>query len=149
MNVDRVIVRKVVTISPERNLVEAAALMRERHVGFLVVVEPRNGGHIPVGVLTDRDIVVEVVAKNVAPAGVTVGDAMTASPLVANEHESIASLLTRMQSLGVRRAPVVAHGGELVGVVSFDDILKMLAGVLGDMAGSFTTARSTERQRRL
>jgi CBS domain containing-hemolysin-like protein len=43
----------------------------------------------------------------------------------------------------------VAHGGELVGIVSFDDILKMIAGVLGDMAGSFTTARSTERQRRL
>jgi CBS domain-containing protein len=148
MNVDHVIVRKVVTITPERDLVAAAGLMRQKHVGFLCVVEPRNGGHVPVGVLTDRDIVLEVVAKNVDPLRITVGDAMTAAPLLAKENESIEKLLTRMQSLGVRRAPVVGRGGKLVGIVSFDDILKAIAGLLGDMTGSFTTARATERQRR-
>ena len=92
--------------------------MREQHVGDLIVVEPRGNATVPVGILTDRDIVVGVVAKRVAPDAVTVGDTMTRNLLTVREDASLEFALREMRRHGVRRAPVVRANGDLVGVIA-------------------------------
>ncbi|MBV8301443.1 MAG: CBS domain-containing protein, partial [Candidatus Dormibacteraeota bacterium] len=118
----------------------AAKLMREWHVGYLVVVDSRNPASLrPVGVLTDRDIVVAVVAKGEDPRALQVGDVMTRDPLVIAVDKSLAFALGEMRRIGVRRVPVVGAAGEVVGVLSLDDVLDALAeqllGVVGSIRG--------------
>jgi CBS domain-containing protein len=125
----------VATIERARSVVDAAASMREEHVGDLVVVEHRDAGAVPVGILTDRDIVVGVVAKGVPAAELTVGDAMTSELLTLREDHGIDFALREMRRRGVRRAPVVGARGELVGVLSIDDIVQHLAAQLEEVAG--------------
>lgn len=132
---------RAVTIGASADLVEAARLMREAHVGFLVVQE--GGG--PVGVITDRDIVLETVAADVAPHDVTVGDAMCAEPVTVAEATPLEDALESMRMAGVRRLPVVDDGGRVTGVLSIDDVLEHLAGQLGSVAGSLRHEQAAER----
>ncbi len=138
MNVGQVCKRNVVTVRAFEEIIAAAHLMRERHVGYLVVVEPAVGGDTlrPVGVLTDRDIVVSVVARDVNARELTVGDVMTRQPVVVGEGAPLSAALKDMRRIGVRRLPVVGGIGQLVGVLSLDDVLDALSGELVDAAGS-------------
>ncbi len=144
MQASKLIVRDVVTVSADEDLVSAARLMRERHVGFLVVTDKRNGDDYPIGVLTDRDIVIESVAGDVNPHNLRVSDVMVSRPLVTTEAEDLESLLSRMCAVGVRRAPVVSESGKLLGIVSFDDLLRSVASLLESMAGATLKQRETE-----
>jgi CBS domain-containing protein len=103
---------------------------------------------MPVGVLTDRDIVVTVLAKDANPQALRVGDIMTRGPLVVGESSPVASALKEMRRIGVRRVPVVGRIGELVGVLSLDDILDSLAGELLDVAGSVRNEQLIENSLR-
>jgi CBS domain-containing protein len=125
----------VATIDSTRSVVDAAASMREQHVGDLIVVEHRDVGSVPIGILTDRDIVVGVVAKRVPADQLTVGDAMTREPLTLREDHGIEFALREMRRCGVRRAPVVGSRGELVGVLSIDDVVQHLAAQLEHLVG--------------
>ena len=138
MNAGTLCKREPVTVREFDALTAAAKLMRERHVGYLVVVEPvlADGGYKPVGVLTDRDIVIGVVAKEVDPRSLRVGDLMSRQPVIADENSSVESALNDMRRIGVRRLPVVSRDGELVGVLSLDDILDTLAGEMVAVSGS-------------
>jgi len=138
MNVSDVCRRHAVTIRVHEELQAAARLMRERHIGYLVVVEeePRETPPIPVGVLTDRDLVVTVLAKGEDPSELRVGDVMTREPLVIPEERSLAFALSEMRRIGVRRVPVVDNAGRLVGVLSFDDVLDAVARQLLGVVGS-------------
>jgi len=118
--------RQVVTATRETTISGAARLMRDKHVGSLIVVENRDNHLEPVGILTDRDIVIEVLAENVDPDAVTVGDVMTTAVLKVCEHDSIFEVAQRMRARGVRRVPVVSNQCELVGVLAQDDILALL-----------------------
>ena len=118
--------RQVVTATRETTISGAARLMRDKHVGSLIVVESRDNRLEPVGILTDRDIVIEVLAENVDPDAVTVGDVMTTAVLKVCEHDSIFEVAQRMRARGVRRVPVVSKQCELVGVLAQDDILSLL-----------------------
>ena len=118
--------RQVVTATRETTISGAARLMRDKHVGSLIVVENRDNHLEPVGILTDRDIVIEVLAENVDPDAVTVGDVMTTAVLKVCEHDSIFDVAQRMRARGVRRVPVVSNQCELVGVLAQDDILALL-----------------------
>jgi CBS domain-containing protein len=140
--------RNPVTIGPTADLVEAAQAMREQHVGFLVVTEGGQPRGAPVGVLTDRDVVIEVVAKGVDPMAVTVGDAMSRDPLVVAVEARPEHALRQMRTFGVRRAPVVDGAGKLVGVLSLDDVLDWLASTLVDAAGAVRREQRIERQLR-
>src|SRR5690348_1322553 len=108
MNVGSICKRRVVTVSPRAGLSEAARLMREEHVGYLVVIEdePRSS-RAPLGVLTDRDIVVSVVAREADPRALIVSDVMTARPVSVDEADAIDTALKTMLRIGVRRLPVV------------------------------------------
>jgi CBS domain-containing protein len=144
MSVGSICSRNVATIGLEDSVREAAVLMREEHVGDLIVVEHRDGRPIPVGVITDRDIVLSVVAKGVALDDVTVGDAMSADLLTVNEANGVEHALREMGRVGVRRAPVIDSDGRLVGVLSIDDVIDHLAAQLGHIADVIRHGQETE-----
>ena len=146
MQVGTLCQRLVFTICRSDEISRAAQVMREKHVGYLVVVEPNpvRGIPRPVGVLTDRDIVVSVVARDVDPRTVRVGDIMTANPVLAAEWESMEAALQKMRQFGVRRLPVVNGYRELVGVLAVDDVLKVIAGDAQDVVSTIRGGRQIE-----
>jgi len=106
---------------------EAARLMREHHVGSLVVVDETATGRKPAGIVTDRDIVIELVAAGVAPGTVTVGEIMGPELVVARDTDEPWDTIKRMRAKGVRRMPVVNGEGVLVGIVTVDDLVETIA----------------------
>jgi CBS domain-containing protein len=148
MNVGEVCSRVVVFAERDMPLVEAARLMREHHVGSLVVVDETGAGRVPVGMVTDRDIVVAAVAKAVDPRTVAVGEIMAAEVVVAQETDSEFDVLRTMRRRGVRRLPVVDAAGRLVGLITLDDLLGLLAEELGSLARAVETERAAEARTR-
>jgi CBS domain-containing protein len=148
MDVNLICNHNVATIGKSLGVGEAARLMREQHVGDLVVVETRGNASVPVGILTDRDIVVGVVARQVAPEGVTVSDAMTRNVLTVREDASLEFALREMRRHGVRRAPVVRANGDLVGIIAIDDVIQHLAEQLGRLADLIRVEQETEQRAR-
>ena len=131
-------VHNVVTVTRETTIIEAATLMRTHHIGALVVVQQTRDGTVPVGVLTDRDVVIEVVAAGLSPATVKVGEIVQRPVITVKEDAGYAEAVRRMSVNGVRRMPVVDARGALVGILTIDDILHQLAGpllALGELAG--------------
>jgi CBS domain-containing protein len=122
--------------------------MRDRHVGFLVVTEQRKGRRMPVGVLTDRDIVVQVIARDVDPHGLTVGDVMTREPVSAAETDDLSVVLQHLRNAGLRRVPVVDKEGALAGVFAIDDAINVVSGLLDDIAGTVAYQPIVEQQLR-
>ncbi len=119
----------VARCSPRTTVLEAAHLMRRHHTGDLVVVDDDGGEErqTPLGVITDRDIVVEVLAKGADPAQTLVSQVMRTPVVIANAQEDSSAVLERMRAHGVRRIPVVGEDGWLVGIVTADDMVKRLA----------------------
>lgn len=145
MNVGSICNRRVVTASPQLDVQAAAELMREEHVGFLVIVpEQACGPQPPLGVITDRDIVVSVVAKRADPAALKVGDVMSVQPVVAGEGDTIDVALRTMRKSGVRRLPVVDGRGEIIGVLSLDDLLEFVACEMANLSGAVRSGRQIE-----
>ena len=141
--------RHVAIAYREESLVDAANRMREEHVGALVVVAVRDGVRVPVGMLTDRDIVVGAVAE-AAPHlhALTVGDVMSTDLVTATADEDIFDVIRRMRSFGVRRVPVTNERGGLEGVVSIDDIVGALSQELAEAAELLSRQRYREPERR-
>jgi len=148
MSVGEVCNREVVYVGPEASVGEAARLMREYHVGDLVVADAEAGKLRPRGILTDRDIVVEVVAEDVPCDQVTVSDVMATELLTAAEDDDLLDTVRRMREQGVRRVPVVDHDGLLIGILTVDDLVDLLSEQLGSIVALFGKAARHERQRR-
>ena len=124
----------VVSASRDTTVLEAAHLMRHNHVGDVIVVDEVDGGRRPVGIVTDRDIVVEVVSPKLDPAAIALGD-LSMRPLVAaRERAGYAETVRAMVQHGVRRLPVIDDAGLLVGIVTLDDLLRELAVPLAELA---------------
>ncbi len=135
MKVGAVCTRDVVTVSRGTGLLDVARTMRDRHVGNLVVVEEKEGKLCPVGVVTDRDIVISVVARDLDYFNsLTVGDVMSFELVTAREDEHLEDVLKRMRMRGVRRVPIVKEDGTLAGILAFDDIVCLLTGQMVDLA---------------
>ena len=123
-------VRDVVTVTRGTTIAAAAALMRKHHIGALVVTEERRGARVPTGMLTDRDIVVEVVAAGLDARAITVGE-IVQRPIVTVAADATRVEIARAMSIhGVRRMPVVDAAGALAGIVTLDDMLIELAAPL-------------------
>jgi CBS domain-containing protein len=137
--------RQVVTASRDMSIPDAARLMRDQHVGSLVVTDTREGKAMPVGILTDRDIVIEIISKDISLNEVTVGDIMTYALLKVAEDENIFDVAQRMRARGVRRVPVISRLGELIGIIAADDILELLSEELSLL--SRITSRETEQEK--
>jgi predicted transcriptional regulator len=138
----------VVTVPGKENVVTAAQVMREKHVGDVVVIEERDGKQFPKGLLTDRDIVVELIAESVNPETVTVGDAMSDDLLVLAEDMEIDKAVSVMAERGVRRAPVVDREGALSGILTVDDILESLVERLVNLSQLVYREQRQEHERR-
>ncbi len=119
--------REVVIVQPSKSALEAAQLMRQHHVGDLVVVEERGGFRVPVGIVTDRDLVVEIMAPALDPSAITVGDIMVSDLATVTENIGVFEAIQYMRTKGVRRLPVVDGNGWLVGILALDDLLELLA----------------------
>lgn len=140
--------RETVFALPQMGIAEAARLMRELHVGNLVVVEESPRGRVVVGMLTDRDIVTAIVAKEVDPMLVRVGDTMSHDPLTVREADTVLDVLAAMRQRGVRRVPVTDTQGALVGILALDDMLGLLAEQMRAVVAVIESAGAKEKRRR-
>ncbi len=127
MTISAICSREVITVHRDATVLHAAMLMRQYHVGDVLVIEDREGKAVPVGILTDRDIVIELVATDLDCRVITVGDIMLAHLAVVKEDEGIFDAIQLMSSKGIRRLPVVDKNGSLLGIVTLDDVLQLLA----------------------
>lgn len=127
---------------------EAARAMREQHVGCLVVVEERAAGKVPIGMLTDRDIAVSVVAKDLDARNVPVGEVMSTDVVAVRDDDSVKDALRLLRRRGIRRAPVIARDGTLAGIVTVDDLLRTMVEQLDDLVGAISTELALEVQTR-
>jgi len=118
-------IHKVVTVSSDTSLRDCAQAMREKHVGSLVLVDP--GSRRPLGIVTDRDIVVEAVAVGLDPKTITAGDIAAKPVVTVRDDEDVLEALARMRENGVRRLPVTGPDGQLAGVLSLDDLLAAMS----------------------
>ena len=118
--------REVIITEPDTTIVEAAQLMRSYHVGTLVVVEKKGDESMPLGVVTDRDLVIEVLAQQVPPEGISVADIMSRDLVMVHENEGLLDTLEIMRVRGVRRVPVINDKGGLEGILSADDALGLI-----------------------
>lgn len=126
--------RQVATCVADMSALDIAKIMRSDHVGDLVVVEYRGGDPVPVGIVTDRDLVIKVMAMGLDPKHVTVADVMSRNLVTAYEGEVLDVAMRRMRGSGVRRVPLVDSAGILVGIVSLDDIVNLLGSTLTDVS---------------
>ncbi|WP_187300674.1 CBS domain-containing protein [Mizugakiibacter sediminis] len=144
MRVGELCNREVVFVRSDETARAAAEVMREFHVGDVVVVVERNGRNMPAGVVTDRDLAIEVVAKGVDPDAITAGDMITQRVVCAELEESYADVLDRMRRAGVRRMPVVDVHGALVGILALDDVLRFVSQQLAEIAQLITVQPQRE-----
>ncbi len=118
---------EVVVVGRSTGVLEAARLMRAHHVGDLVVVENVEVRKGPVGIVTDRDLVLEVMAQDVNPEVITVGDVMSQTLHSIHDTADLLDTLELMANEGVRRLPIVNASGELEGILTMDDLLWVMA----------------------
>lgn len=141
--------RDVVFVGVADSLREAVQLMRTQHVGDVLVVEKLTGNNTPVGILTDRDIIIEVLAEDVDIDSLTVGDVMSELLITVTEDTGLPEILDVMRSHGIRRLPVIDRNGSLQGIISIDDILELLAELLQKLAILVKTEQQHEKRMRV
>lgn len=127
MPIGEICKREVIIIQREETVLQAAKLMRQHHVGDVMVVEDRDGKRTPVGIVTDRDLVVEVIAPELDPDAITVGDIMVSDFATVKENAGVFESIQYMRVKGVRRMPIVDDDGKLIGIVTLDDLLALLS----------------------
>jgi CBS domain-containing protein len=149
MKVGDLCTRDVVTVQKDDTLIEAARRMRAAHVGDVVVVD-REEPTAPIGILTDRDIVVGVVARDVEHlAMLEVGDVLIARLVTAREDEEVDHVLGRMRTHGIRRMPIVDEAGALVGILTFDDLIEHLTREMTELMKLLARERREEEEQRI
>jgi CBS domain-containing protein len=143
------ICNRIVTVAErDMTLVQAAQLMRDHHVGCLVVVDETGAGRLVVGMLTDRDLVTAVIAQEVDPSSLRVEDVMTSDVVSALEEDSVMDLLGLMRRKGLRRIPVTTPGRVLQGLVTLDDLLEIFAEQLRALVLAIEAEQIRERKAR-
>jgi CBS domain-containing protein len=148
MRIGEMCTTQTIVCTREESVQGAALLMRTHHVGDVVVVEQPNGERVPTGILTDRDIVVSVIALGLDPASLLVGDIMTDDLLTCSESDDVYETIERMRMRGIRRVPVVNADGALTGIVSADDLLGFLAEEMSELARIGPHQQSQEKRAR-
>jgi len=147
--VNRYMTSDPVTARGAEGLLDAARRMRELHVGCVVVVDGPERERRPIGILTDRDIVVGVLAQTDQKLNLLrVDDVMTRALILAREGEDLDEVLRRMRAKGVRRIPVVDSNGTLKGVIAFDDVLEHVKEQIDALAGLVGRERRREEDSR-
>lgn len=136
------------TALPTETIAACARRMHAEHVGCLIVVEKNDDSLFPVGMLTDRDIAIEVVAFGLDPNALTAGDVMSEKPAVVEEDDDLLDVLARMRERGARRLPVTRPDGALAGVIALDNVLEALGAQLDGMIGVLKAQQTRELRTR-
>jgi len=144
MKVGAICQREVAFVQENARVSDAAKLMRERHVGSLVVVQEGDKGRVPVGIVTDRDIVVGVLTTGLDYRTVSVGEIMGRDLVTAREDDEALAAFKTMRRRGIRRLPVLSSSGTLAGIVTVDDLLGIVAEQFGDLVKAISVERSRE-----
>lgn len=134
MSIGEICNRKVVVMQREETIVEAAKLMRDQHVGSVLIIDELDGKRVPVGIVTDRDLIIEVIAPELDADAITVGDIMMTGFAVVKEETGVFEAIQYMRTKGIRRLPVVDADERLIGIVTLDDLLILLAEELDALA---------------
>ncbi len=137
MTIGKICVRNVDQAELDEAIWQAAERMHQRGVGALIVVDEEQ---TPVGIITDRDIVERVVAVGRDPQSTRVREVMTAAPTVVRDDIGLHAALEKMRAHGVRRLPIVNDYEQLVGLITLDDVVMLLADEL------MSVGRLIERQ---
>ena len=140
--------RDVVVVAKTESVREAVNLMRSYHVGTVVVVEEQGATPVPVGILTDRDIVIEILAEDVDLDSVNIGDVMTFDLVTVTEETKLLDAINLMRSKGVRRVPVLNQAGGLVGILTVDDVIELLSEAITNISSLITSEQRREQVRR-
>jgi CBS domain-containing protein len=133
MSIGKLFNREVVTAPRDMSVNQAAKLMKNHKIGDIVVIDEEHEG-MPVGIFTDRDIAVKIVAEEVDPINFCVGDAMSEALLVLEERLGVKEAVELMCVKGIRRAPIINREGSIIGIISIDDLILLLADELGTIA---------------
>lgn len=149
MRVGDICTRDPVCVGGHASLTDVARTMRTAHVGAVIVIDERGGHRVPLGVLTDRDVVVGVLAAEEEHFGLCTASSVMGSHLVAvRDDEDLAEVLTTMRGAHVRRVPVLDSAGCLLGVLSVDDVIGALTRELQDVAAIVAEQRAVEHRSR-
>jgi len=148
MTIGRICNREVVSAARDTTVQAAAKLMRHFHVGTVVVVDIGDDSRVPVGIVTDRDIVIEVCAVDLNQNVITLGDIMAPELVTVREDEGLLQTVEIMRYKGVRRLPVVDKNGSLSGIVSIDDLFETLTEQMAEMARILGREREHEVENR-
>ena len=149
MRVRDVCTTEVVCCRPQASALDAARLMRHKHVGDVVVVSDAEGERVPVGVVTDRDLVVEVLGNGRDAAQTPLSELMRNPVVIASDSEDGSAVAERMRFHGVRRIPVVDERGSLMGIVTLDDLLRVQLGDMQNLLASQAKAQRREQTSRV
>ena len=136
--------REVVVIERTESVRKAVDLMRTHHVGDVIVVEKADGATRPLGILTDRDIVLEILAEDVDLEAVNVGDVMSYELQTVDEDIKLLDAIKVMRTKGIRRLPVVDSQENLVGILAVDDVLGLISEQLSDLVGLIARQQTKE-----
>lgn len=140
MSLERFCKKDVITVSPEVSLLEVARLMRSRHVGSVIVVNE----HRPIGILTDRDIIIKAVAEDKDPKGMRAHEIMTHNPAMVNINYDPLDATRIMRDRGLRRLPVVDENNHLLGILTLDDLLDLVGKEAANLAETVHTELARE-----
>jgi CBS domain-containing protein len=144
MTVGEICNRDVVIVRREDTILAAAKLMRQHHVGDVVVVDERGGFRLPVGIVTDRDLVIEIMATGLDQKVITAGDIMIEELVTVKESLGVFEAIQYMRAKAIRRLPVVDERGALVGILALDDLLQLLSEELAAIARLVTSQQQKE-----
>lgn len=145
MKIGQMYSRGLISVAESASLSEVARLMRDRHVGAVVVVAAPLDQPVAAGIITDRDIVHAQLDHTADLSRLSAADVMTPDPLVLCEDLAVGDAIERMRARGVRRAPVVTVHGVLIGLVSTDDLISQVARELSSLANLLERQPSVER----
>jgi CBS domain-containing protein len=134
----------VVCCDADTSISDVAALMRKHHVGDVIVVEDKDQKRVPIGIVTDRDIVIETISLKLDADAFTAGDLMSSPVFTVQEDEGFVETLRLMRNHKVRRMPVVTSSGTLFGIVTADDIINLLTMELSMMADAIVEQPAQE-----
>lgn len=139
---------EVVCCSVQTTASEAAQLMRHKHVGDLVLIDDPNDERNPLGIVTDRDLAIEVLGRGLDPASTTVGSLNRSPVVIARDSEDSSTLIDRMRMHGVRRVPVVDDHGSVCGIVTLDDLLHVIVDDARSLLDVMAKGRKREQRMR-
>lgn len=148
MPIGELAIRQVVVASRDTSVLEAAKLMRRYHVGDVVITDQVGGRRVPVGIVTDRDLVLEVLAQEVDATKLSVGDIITGDLTTVRDYDGVFQTIQVMRAKGARRAPVVDSEGALVGIVSLDNFVELLAEELSELSKLISREQKQEAETR-